>query len=214
MNNLKSNSVMKKYFIIFTVATAFFASCAKDDSQMERTIFIPDKIDNQLPAYTEWGYNSFGAKIDRKYFVASNNIIPSKILYKDGSLRFSLNGTLNEYSNYWSNHAEYSLTFDFPLEQLHEYTDLLILDNKKIELASSNCVLTSTQYGATQTLNVISGELHFCRAQMLSIDEQPNRVILSGVFDFRYLNGTDEFPVSVSDGRFDFGINKNAFYAY
>ena len=198
---------MRKYSILFTIAITILSSCVSDDPQMGRTTFIPDPIDYQLPAYTEWGYNSFGAKIDRNYFLVSNSITPCKILYKNGLLNFSLSG-------YCNNYIETTITFAFPLEQIHDYTDLLTLDNKKIELATSGCEVTLTQNGTTDTLNVVDGELYFCRAQMLFIDEQPNRVILSGVFDFRYLSGTDAFPVSVSDGRFDLGINKNVFYAY
>jgi len=198
---------MKKYIFILTIAATFFGSCAKDDPQMGRTIFIPDPIDNRLPAYTEWGYNSFGAKIDRNYFLVSNSITPCKILYKNGMLNFSLSG-------YYNNYIETAMTFSFPIEQIQDYTDLLALNNKKIELAASGCEVTLTQNETTDTLNVIDGELYFQRAQMLFIDDQPNRVILSGVFDFRYLNATDDFPVSVSDGRFDLGINKNVFYAY
>jgi len=198
---------MKKYIIILTVAAAIFGSCSVDDPQLDRTIFVPDQIDNKLPAYTEWGYNSFGAKFDRKYFLVSNSIVPCKILYKNGMLSFSLSG-------YYDDHVETSLTFIFPFEQIHEYTDLLALDNEKIELATPDCQITFTQNEKTDTLNAIDGELFFQRAQMLYIDDQPNRVILSGVFDFRYLSNTDDFPISVSDGRFDFGINKNVFYAY
>ena len=197
---------MKKYFII-TILIAIFASCATDDPQMDRTVFIPDPIDSQLPAYTEWGYNSFGAKISRRYFVASKDVIPCKILYKDNSLRFSISG-------YLGSHTETTLTFTFPSERLYEYADLLIFNNEKIELTASGCVVTLTQNGRTETLNIVDGELHFRRAQMLFIDDQPNRAILSGEFNFRYLSGTDEFPVTVSNGRFDFGINDNVFYAY
>jgi len=203
---------MKKYVIILTMAAAIFGSCSADDPQMERTIFIPDQIDNQLPAYTEWGYNSFGAKFDRQYFLVSNNVIPCKILYKNGVLNFSLSGYFGH--NIYSHNETATLTFAIPFEQIREYTDLLALDNKKIELATPDCKITFTQNEKMDTLNVVDGELYFQRAQMLFIDEQPNRVILSGVFDFRYLNGTDEFPVSVSDGRFDLGINKDVFYAY
>lgn len=203
---------MKKYLFIVVIAVSFLNSCTKDDPQMDRTIFIPDPIDNRLPAYSEWGYNSFGAKSDRNYFLASDDIIPCKIMYKDGMLNFSLSGYF-DYSNY-GGLVETTMTFVFPIEQIHEYTDLLTLNGKTIDLASPDCEVTVTQNGTIDTLNIIDGELQFRRAQKLSIDDQPNRVILSGVFDFRYLDKTDEFPVSVSDGRFDLGINKNLFYAY
>ena len=197
---------MKKYFII-TILIAFFASCDESGPQMERTIFIPDPIDSNLPAYTEWGYNSFGAKINRNYFLASNHIIPCKIWYKDDSLHFSISGYIGDYS-------ETTLMFTFPSEKLYEYVDLLTLNNKRIELTVSGCEVTLTQNGKTKTLNILNGELHFRRAQKLLIDDQPNRVILSGEFNLRYISETDEFPISVSDGRFDFGINKDVFYVY
>lgn len=196
---------MKRYIILFTIA--LFASCASKDLQMDRTVFIPDQLDGNLPAYTEWGYNTFGAKVDRNYFLVSYDITPCKILYKNGKLSFSLSGNFVNYNNV-------TMTFTFPSEQLKEYTDLLTLNNIDIDLKASDCEVTLTQNETTETLNLVEGELHFIRAQMLMIDEQPNRVILSGVFAFRYLNGTNEFPVSVSDGRFDVGINKNVFYAY
>jgi hypothetical protein len=60
------------------------------------------------------------------------------------------------------------------------------------------------------TLNIVEGELHFKRAQLLSIDDQLNRVILSGTFDLRFLQS--DFPTYISDGRFDVGITKNYFY--
>jgi len=202
---------MKKYLFIFIVATAIFSSCDENDPQMERTIFIPDPIDNKLPAYSEWGYNSFGAKFDRRYFLVNDNIIPCKILHKDGMLNFSLSGYL-EYNNY--NVNETTLTFAFPLEQISEYTDLLALHDKKINLAAANCSVTLSRNEKTETLNILEGELYFRRAQKLLIDDQPSRVILSGGFYFRYISETDEFPVAVSDGRFDLGINKNLFYAY
>jgi hypothetical protein len=212
---------MKKYILITAVIAAILSSCSKSETQMDRTIFIPDQFDAQLPAYTEWGYNAFGAKIDRLYFLSSNSISPCKVLYKDGLLKFSLRGLFNSFSIN-SPHTEMTLTFCFPLEQIKYYSDLVILNSKVIELSSpeNTVILNKIEYsgqGRYETidmLTVVYGILNFRRAQMLNIDDEPNRAILSGTFDFRYLNGEDEFPVHFSDGRFDMGINNDNFFVY
>jgi hypothetical protein len=64
--------------------------------------------------------------------------------------------------------------------------------------------------GTAVNLDVLSGELCFKRAQLLNIDDKPDRVILSGTFTIRFLN--QEIPEVMSDGRFDVGINKD-FYS-
>ncbi|MDR1652370.1 MAG: hypothetical protein LBS01_01730 [Prevotellaceae bacterium] len=210
---------MKQYIFTAISIMALFVSCSKSEPQMDRNIFIPDENDSQLPAYTEWGYNSFGAKIDRQYFVSTSHIMPCRALYKDGYLQFSLSGV------YWltySGNTEMTLSFSFPCEQLHTYADLLILNEKNMELSAGDIQVVQTKVENTaqsrietiDTLNVVSGMLHFRRAQLLSIDDQPNRAIVSGVFEFRYIEDNNVFPVSVSNGRFDIGINRDNFYAY
>jgi len=206
---------MKKYFLTIIIAIILL-SCSKGESQMDRTIFIPDEQNPTLPAYTEWGYNAFGAILDRQYFLSSNDLMPCKVLYKDGSLRFSLIGRYSVTSN-----TTMTLTFCFPLEQISQYSDLVILNNRNFELSSQNImvILNKIEYSyqsqieTTDTLNVVEGILNFRRAQMLNIDNEPNRAILSGTFDFRFLDNSD-FPAHFSDGRFDMGINNDNFYAY
>ncbi|MCL2597216.1 MAG: hypothetical protein FWD66_06090 [Paludibacter sp.] len=206
---------MKKYFLIITIAALFF-SCSKSESQMDKTIFIPDEIDPKLPAYTEWGYNAFGAKLDRQYFLSTNDLLPCKVLYKEGLLRFSLIGRYTSTEN-----TRMTLTFCFPLEHISQFSDLVILNDKNYELSLSNIIVivnkigytSQTQHETTDTLNIVEGILHFRRAQMLNIDDEQNRAILSGTFDFKYLDNND-FPAHFSDGRFDMGINNDNFYAY
>ena len=189
------------------------SSCRKE-SQMDRTIFIPDDEDASLPAYTEWGYNSFGAIYDnRTYFLVSNNIAPCKILYKDGDLRFTLSGILRAQNTRYSTEREQmTLSISFPEENITQYSDLLTLNNKQINLADKDCVVKMIRGESERTLEIVNGVLHFKRAQILYIDDIPNRVILSGVFELRFLE--NDFPTIISDGRFDVGINDNVFYAY
>jgi hypothetical protein len=183
--------------------SCLLASCAEENA-LDRTIFIPDESDPNLPAYTEWGYNSFGAKYERSYFLVSNSIIPCKILYQSGQLQFSLTGNID--------YEKKTLSFIFPFLSISDYSDLIQLNNKEINLADSDCIVKLSQRdGNDKILNVLNGTLHFKRAQLLNIDDIPNRIILSGTFELRFIQ--NEFPEIISDGRFDLGINNNVFYA-
>jgi len=192
---------MKKNFLILIVGAMLF-SCSQN--QLDRTIFIPDENNRNLPEYSEWGYNSFGAEYERDYFLVSNQIVPCKILYGNDQMQFSLHGTIRH-------NQEMVLLFIFPSETMSSYADLLWLNNVEIDLAANDCSVKMLQYGIETTLDVLSGSLHFKRAQLLSIDDVINRVILSGVFEVNFLqNG---FPTTISNGRFDMGITKNVFYS-
>ncbi|MDR2138339.1 MAG: hypothetical protein LBP50_02150 [Tannerella sp.] len=177
---------------------------------MERTIFIRDDNDLNLPAYTEWGYNSFGAKYERLYFLVHKNIVPCKITYQKERLHFSLTGTLrgDMYSDYDIFNSEtMTLTVSFPSEPMHEYKDLLALHGRVINLAdTSSCRVKIERTDKTGMIVVpVKGHLTFRRAQLLRIDEKENRVILSGNFDLQFLS--NDKPESITDGRFDVGIH-------
>ena len=197
---------MKKICLMLLTITLLVA-CSKDE--MDRTIFIPDENDGNLPAYTEWGYNSFGAEYERTYFLATNNIVPCKIVYKDHQLQFFLDGRVT--GNYSGNRM--TMAFIFPVEKpISNYADLMQLNNVKIDLATAGCTVKMVQNDNETILDVVGGELYFKRTQLLKIDDAVNRVILSGTFELRFLkNG---LPTSMSDGRFDLGINDKVFYAY
>ena len=194
---------MKKY-IFFIIACISVISCSEDE--LDKTIFIPDENDQRLPAYTEWGYNSFGAKYERAYFLARYDIIPCKITYRNNSISFLVSGV------YDSSQRMMSLSITFPSERVEHYSDLLILHQKNIDL-STNCTVKLTINGTEKVINVTSGSLNFKRAQLLKIDDVVNRVILSGTFEFQFL-GTNSFPESFSNGRFDFGITSSELYSY
>ena len=183
------------------------------ENEIDRTIFIPDEEDINLPAYTEWGYNSFGAIYERQYFLASENYVPCKIVYKDGFLNFSLTGYVAGgvmYDYYQA--GKMGMIISFPFSKVIDYKGLLALDQQEIDLSTPNVHLSVTLgEGSGVAMEIISGELYFKRAQLLRIDEQENRVILSGTFNIRFLrNG---LPEIISDGRFDVGINKD-FYSF
>jgi hypothetical protein len=194
---------MKKVCFIFFISI-LIASCSPDP--MDRTIFLPDEQDINLPAYTEWGYNTFGAQYERDYFLVSNHIVPCKILYRDNHLQFTLFGIIRD-------RKEMALTFIFPFTlKDNDYMNLMQLHKVKIDLAQDGCAVSIWQNNTETPLNILGGKLHFRRVQLLSIDDQINRVILSGAFDVRFLQ--NDFPTNISNGRFDLGITQNVFYVY
>ena len=196
---------MKK--IIFTIITCVtIISCDREEPQLDRTIFIPDDTNPSLPAYSEWGYNVFGAKYERTYFMANERIIPCKIMYRNDSVYFLMQGVVgDDYPQ-----QKMALTFIFPSEELVDYNDLIML-NKKVIPLNADCTVKMTVDNNEKTLSITKGELNFKRAQLLSIDDVVNRVILSGTFDFQFLT-TSVFPESFSYGRFDLAITENEFY--
>ena len=183
-------------------------SCSKEEPQLDRTIFVPDEINPSLPAYSEWGYNVFGAKYERTYFMANESIVPCKIMCRNDSTILLMQGVVgNDYPR-----QKMDLTFIFPSERITNYNDLIIFNKKLIDL-NAGCVVKMTVDNTEKTLNILNGMLNFKRAQLLSIDGIVNRVILSGTFDFQFL-GANSFPESFSYGRFDFGITENEFYNF
>ena len=64
--------------ILFLIITA---SCEKlEDFSLSGTIFIEDPYYPGLPIYSEWGYNTFGAYIDRKPFISTSDDLPIKVI--------------------------------------------------------------------------------------------------------------------------------------
>lgn len=191
---------MKNRCLILVISILLF-SCSKN--VLDRTIFIPDEDDDNLPAYTEWGYNSFGAEYERDYFRVSNKIIPCKIVSSNNQLQFLLSGTTR------GGKEEMSLLFIFPATQIKDYKDLILLNNTTIDLSQNDCEVKIIQNNTSTTLDIVEGDIYFKRTQLLSVDDVVNRTILSGTFDIRFLqNG---FPTTISNGRFDLGITKNVF---
>ena len=171
-------------------------SCSKDRME-DRNIFIPDNEDPKLPAYTENGYNSFGAKYGNDYFLVSSRFSPGRVAYNNNRLNFSLHGTFQD--------RETRLEFIFPFElNPSDLTDLTLLKEKIIDLDLNEVRIF--QNNTHTTLNGTKGKLHFKHAQIINIDNSLNRVILSGVFELSFtLNNS---PATFSNGRFDVGITQ------
>jgi len=192
---------MKKFIYALSILAVFLTACSKSD--LDRTIFIPDEENPSLPAYTEWGYNSFGADYERSVFVATNSIVPCKVVYKSDTLSFALVGRCNR--------NDMTLTFSFPLSQIGTIEDLAVLNDYTVDLKTGATVSLTTN-NVQAALDVTDGQLYFKRFQLLRVDGQFNRIILSGTFDLKFLrNG---LPETMSDGRFDIGITDRDFYSF
>ena len=199
---------MKTHTFIFVFLTLLLISCRKD--VMDKIIFIPDEKDPNLPAYTEWGYNSFGAKYGNDYFlvfvpnkktITLNTITPCTIKHSNHQIQFLLHGVLR-------NGHEMRLLFTFPLiEQMTGYYDLVKLPKEEIVLSAANNCTVSIDNTPLHDLN---GKLHFKRVQLLNIDGTMERAILSGTFELDFKkNGVNE---TISNGRFDMGISNKEFF--
>ena len=192
---------MKKYGIIAIILA--FVSCSVDE--MEQTIFVPDVNDSNLPAYTEWGYNSFGALYERAYFLAATDMIPCKITVKNGIITFALSGRIATSSSSYSNREKMTLNISFPFnEPMNNYKDLMKLHQQTINFTDPSCEVQMIRDSKTEAIVVLSGNLFFKRVQLLRINEKEDRVIISGTFEMTLLR--NELPESLSKGRFDLGI--------
>ena len=192
---------MKRYL---TIAIVMFGLISCDETTLDQTIVVKDEQDPNLPAYTEWGYNSFGAKYERTYFLASNAWVPCKITCKNGQVNFILQGSLSGI------YDKTILTISFLAPEIREYADLLLLHEQSLNLKDASCSVQMEYGNENQLLNLIAGNLTFKRAQQLRVDDKDDRIVLSGTFAVQFLNNNR--PESFSRGRFDIGLIEQDFY--
>ncbi len=196
---------MKKIIFLIILIASIITSCSKE-TELTDSIYVADQEDPNLPAYTEWGYNTFGVIWERKYFTYSTSDIPLKITKNNDSISFLFQG-INS-----TNYEYMGLRFTYIDGHINDYLDFLsyqdhsvnfIYDTVKVELLQQNM--------EPKTLNILDGTLHFKRAQTLFIDDrEEEQIILSGTFSLKFLDNA--IPESMTGGRFDFGINDDIFY--
>lgn len=175
-----------------------------DDFELSQTVFIEDSYYPGLPIYSEWGYNTFGAYIDRRPFVSTNHDLPVKIIVNPDVLHMNLRGRMDG--------QEVDLKFSVNGYSPASHYDLTELNNTTINLKESGRQVFLKMGDHNQKLELIEGELKFERVQLLYVDEELTRTIVSGYFQLKtFLNGE---PIAISYGRFDFGIGYENFYNY
>ncbi len=195
---------MKSISLYLMIVLLFLASCAKD-YDLQKTVFFPDPEFPDLPKYTEWGYNTFGAYYDRQVFVSTSDIQPLKVIVKDGITSFRFSGRLNNYQ-------EMSLIFTMDNFLPITYEDLIELDQKTINLKDPNYGVILKIDGITLDIYLLGGTLEFRKAQNLIVDKKAEEVILSGTFEFQVV--VDDEPFTISRGRFDQGVSYDNFFRF
>lgn len=198
---------MKNLKVIYLIVISFLVltSCQKmEDISLSQTVFIEDPYYPGLPIYSEWGYNTFGAYIDRKPFVSTSDDLPAKIFVNTDTLHLLLRGRMGNQA--------VDLKFSVKGYSPATYFDLTELDKTIINLKDSGREVTLKIGSVTTVLNLIEGELEIVRVQRLFVDEIPMRTIISGYFNLKtFLNNE---PIAISYGRFDLGIGYENFYNF
>ncbi|MBL7904879.1 MAG: hypothetical protein JNL22_07645 [Bacteroidales bacterium] len=188
-------------FVVVLIAT----SCDKtEDVNLSQTIFIEDPYAPGLPVYSEWGYNTFGAYIDRIPFVSNSQDLPLKVIVNSDTLKLIFQGTMG--------YETVEMDFLFKGYSPASYAELIDLDNTLFNLKDESCTVILRTGDSAKLLNLIEGDFQIQRAQRLFVDESLNRTILSGTFRFKtFLDGE---PVAITNGRFDAGVGYENFYNF
>jgi hypothetical protein len=197
-------------FIISGLIIAFLGGCSKEN-ELKKSVFINDPELTDLPAYSEWGYNTFGAYYDREIFTSNNKAVPVKVVVTNNTMSFILDGQKGSQYSYGDD-KDMSIVFNLSGFTPTQYTDLLVLDDSIIDLKNPVNQVKISVDTINYKVDILSGELTFKRAQNLIVDKKQIEVILSGYFEFKAL--INDKPMTISDGRFDVGISNDNFYNY
>jgi len=194
-------------YLILALATAL-CGCSRE-SDLKKSIFIPDPDDANLPSYTEWGYNTFGAYINREIFIYSDSQIPLQISVKGNTTVFQLVGKTGDFL---TSKTSTSLSFQVTNVAPTSPEGLDVLNKKVFQLTDPAVEVYLEQNGRRSKLAIRTGTLTFERVQRVTIDRKYSQMILSGYFDISAtLNGG---LISISDGRFDVGIRDGYNFYY
>lgn len=204
---------MKTYILLLSAIILFLAGCKKE-YELKKSVYISDPDFPNLPAYSEWGYNTFGAFYDRDVFISNNKSVPAKVITDSNSISFILDGQKgdNYYYYYEYVHHEMIMTFNLSGIRSTQYSDLTKLNDTIIDLTNPFCQVSISIDSVKYNVEILSGELNFKRAQFLQVDEVPAEVILSGYFECKAV--LKDQPFTISDGRFDVGISTDNYYNY
>jgi hypothetical protein len=196
-------------FILFAMVV-LFTSC-ESENDLKKSVMIKDKDNPDLPEYSEWGYNTFGAYYDeRRAFISNNELVPVKVMVDNHGTSFSLIGQLG--TDGYESKDKMVISFVLADFKPAKYKDLLALNDTLFNLADPRYKvhIFYDDDNIDDTVEIRSGEIEFKRAQNLIVDKEEIEVILSGVFNFKArINGE---WVNITEGRFDVGIHDDNFY--
>jgi hypothetical protein len=187
--------------IWYLLSLAIAGGCV-GDPDLRRSIFVRDIKYPDLPQYSEWGYNTFGAFINEDVFVSGADLWePASVMQNDTAMILSFHGEKRSIGRDTTDMIMYfTITRSSPV-----YTEFLLsLNNSVIDLSTSSNQVQIMSDNLLSPVMITHGELYFKRVQNLVVNLEPMETIFSGTFEFEgTLNGK---PVSVTLGRFDVGV--------
>jgi hypothetical protein len=197
---MKSLKLIYATILVLIIAS----SCELEDFFLSETIFIEDPYYPGLPIYSEWGYNTFGAYIDRKPFISTSGDLPIKVIVNSDTVNMIFRGRMGS--------SNVDLKFSIKGFAPQTFYDLTELDNTTFNLKEIGRDVTLKIGNEITELDLIEGEFVIKRVQRLYVDEELSRTIMSGYFNLKtFLNNE---PISISQGRYDLGIGYENFYNY
>lgn len=202
MINQKKYNQMRKLAIVSIILSVFMLVACEKSTDLDDSIFIPDEDNPELPEYSEWGYNTFGAFYDREAFVSNDFVVPLKIVTESGNTSFIFQGDLD--------HDRMSIELIMPGFSPATYADLQTISGKTYDLKASGWSVKVVIDGDNKTAEILEGDIVFKRVQKLNVDEKEKQSIISGTFEFKLK--VNSVPVNVTDGRFDAGVGKDNFF--
>jgi hypothetical protein len=179
-----------------------FGSCV-GDPDLYNPVFIRDKNYPELPEYSEWGYNTFGAFFNDDVFVSSEKQWePASVMQGESTMTLSFHG---EKRVKGMDTTDMILNFIISRPATSYSNFLYSLNDSIIDLSTSSNQVQIMYDSTLYPVTITTGELHFKNVKNMVIDLEPMETIFSGTFDFEgIMNGN---PVSVTLGRFDVGVN-------
>jgi hypothetical protein len=198
---------MEKLTTALILLIAIISSCSSD-SELKKSVYIEDDQFPDLPEYSEWGYNTFGAYYDRQAFKSNDREVPIKVINKEGKTSFVFTGQKGSGYSY----DDFTLTLTISDFNPLTYVDLLQLNNTTFDLTDSKYEVVFKNIENIDTTQIIAGQFQITKTQNLLVDKKAEEVILSGKFDFQAL--VEGLPITISNGRFDVGVGNDNFYKY
>ena len=199
---------MKK--LAYSILMAVILCACSKESDLKKSIFIPDPDDSRLPAYSEWGYNTFGAYIGREVFTYNDNAIPFKVIAYNSITELQFNGEI--YEEFHSNDQKVSLIIKTKSILSKSAEDLSMLNGNTYPLSTSSTDVYLERNGVRTKLTVLQGSLTFQRVQKVFIDRKYTEMILSGYFEISAMQNGN--AISITEGRFDVGVKNGYNFTY
>jgi hypothetical protein len=187
------------WFLLFMAITG---GCI-GDPDLQRPIFVRDINNPDLPQYSEWGYNTFGAYFNDDVFVSSDYLWePASVIQGDTAMILSFHG---EKRSKTIDTTDVIMYFTITRSSTRYEEFLFSLNDSVIDLSKSSTSVLIMSDTTLYPVVINNGELHFKRVQNLIVDMQPMETIFSGTFEFQgMMNGS---ALDVTLGRFDVGVH-------